>query len=136
MTQQTKQFWKSILNANDTNSSKRLITLIISLHFILASFVILFLVCYVIMYLPKGKVEKDLLVTLGHVLEYDFYIILSGLGFITSEGVVKMFVTKNTPQIPNQYSYGGYSGGYGTYNPPIPSPDEGVPVPPNSNNIP
>jgi len=134
MTRQTKNFWKSILNANDTNSSKRLITLIISLHFILASFVILFLVCYVIMYLPKGKVEKDLLVTLGDVLEYDFYIILAGLGFITSEGVVKMFVTKNTPQMPNQYGYGGY--GMYNPNPPIPNPDEGVPVPPNQNNIP
>jgi len=125
MSPQSKQFWKSILNANDTNSSKRLITLIISLHFILASFVILFLVCYVIMYLPKGKVEKDLLVALGKVLEYDFYIILSGLGFITSEGVVKMFITKNTPAPPmNQYD------GYGSYTPPPPTgpnPEENIP---------
>lgn len=125
-----KTFWKNILDANDPTSSKRLITLIVALHFILASFVILFLVCYVIMYLPKGKVDKDLLTSLGNILEYDFYIILSGLGFITSEGVVKMFVSKNTPQLPpNQY-------GYGMYNPSIPNPDEGVPVPPNPNNIP
>jgi hypothetical protein len=49
------------------------------------------------MYLPKGKVEPVLLDALGKVLEYDFYIILSGLGFITSEGVVKMFISKNKP---------------------------------------
>lgn len=127
MTQQAKSFWKSILNANDTNSSKRLITLIVALHFILASFVILFLVCYVIMYLPKGKVEKDLLVALGNVLEYDFYIILSGLGFITSEGLVKMIVSKNTPP---QQNYGSYNS-YEPYNsmPPIPDP----PTPGESN---
>jgi hypothetical protein len=118
MTRQTKSFWGSILNANDTNSSKRLITLIISLHFILASFVILFLVCYVIMYLPKGKVEKDLLVALGNVLEYDFYIILSGLGFVTSEGLVKMIVSKNTPQPPQYGSYGSYDP-YGPSVPPL-----------------
>lgn len=129
-----KTFWKRILDADDPTSSKRLITLIVALHFILASFVILFLVCYVIMYLPKGKVDKDLLTSLGNILEYDFYIILSGLGFITSEGVVKMFVTKNTPQIPNQYGYGGY--GMYNPNPPIPNPDEGVSVPPDPNNIP
>ena len=79
------------------------------------------------MYLPKGKVEKDLLVALGNVLEYDFYIILSGLGFITSEGVVKMFVTKNTPAPPNPY--GGY--GYSSYTPPPPppgpNPEENIP---------
>jgi hypothetical protein len=125
MSPQTKQFWNSILNADDTNSSKRLITLVVALHFILASFVVLFLVCYVIMYLPKGKVEKDLLVTLGNILEYDFYIILSGLGFITSEGVVKMIVSKNTPTPPNPY--GGY--GYSSYTPPPtgPNPEENIP---------
>jgi len=122
------KFWRSIINAEDPTSSKRLITLLVSLHFIMASFVILFLVCYVVMYLPKGKVEKVLLDSLGKVLEYDFYIILSGLGFITSEGVVKMFVTKNTPPPPpNPY------GGYGTYNPTLEEP--GI-NPTNTDNIP
>jgi len=100
MSQKVKKFWLNILDADNSTSSKRLITLLVALHFILASFVILFLVCYVVMYLPKGKVEKDLLDSLGKVLEYDFYIILSGLGFITSEGIVQMFVTKNTPPPP------------------------------------
>jgi len=116
-----KKFWSSIIDADNTTSSKRLITLLISLHFILASFVILYLVCYVIMYLPKGRVEPVLLDALGKVLEYDFYIILSGLGFITSEGVVKMFVSKNTPPQP----YDPY--GQNRYEPVDPSiipPDE------------
>jgi hypothetical protein len=75
------------------------------------------------MYLPKGRVEPVLLDALGKVLEYDFYIILSGLGFITSEGVVKMFVSKNTP--PPMYDP------YGTnqYTPPV---DPSI-VPPGEN---
>ena len=97
MAKKLKTFWNSLIDADNPTSSKRLITLLISLHFILASFVILYLVCYVIMFLPKGKVEPVLLDALGKVLEYDFYIILSGLGFITSEGVVKMFISKNKP---------------------------------------
>ena len=119
-----KSFWNSIIDADNTTSSKRLITLLISLHFILASFVILYLVCYVIMYLPKGRVEPVLLDALGKVLEYDFYIILSGLGFITSEGVVKMFVSKNTPPAQNNDPYGSY----GSYNNQYPIPDPEPPT--------
>jgi len=91
------KFWSEILDGRKTTSSKRLITLIISAHFVLASFVILFLVLYVIMYLPKGKVEPELLAALKQVLEYDFYIILAGFGFITSEGVVSIIINKNKP---------------------------------------
>ena len=129
MTKKIQSFLSNILNANDPTSSKRLITLLVALHFIMASFVILFLVCYVVMYLPKGKVEKDLLDSLGKVLEYDFYIILSGLRFITSEGVVKMFVSKNTPPQQNNGPYTSYE----PYNsmPPIPDPTT-----PGENNIP
>lgn len=95
-----KKFWSEILDSKRTASSKRLITLIISGHFILASFVILFLVLYVIMYLPKGKVEPELLNALKQVLEYDFYIILAGLGFVTSEGVISIIVNKKS-SLPN-----------------------------------
>jgi hypothetical protein len=99
------KFWSKILDGNDTLSSKRLITLIVAAHFILASFVILFFATYVILYLPKGKVEPELLNALKEVLEYDFYIILSGLGFVTSEGVVSMIMNRNKntqPQNPYQ----------------------------------
>ena len=118
-----KTFWDSIIDSKSTTSSKRVITLLVSLHFILASFVILFLVCYVVMYLPKGKVEPVLLDSLGKVLEYDFYIILSGLGFITSEGVVQMIVSKNTPPIQNNDPYGSY-GSSNQYNIPDPPTQE------------
>jgi hypothetical protein len=105
-------FWSKILNSNDATSSKRLITLVVALHFVISSFVILFLVCYIAMYLPKGRIEKELLVSLSEILEYDFYIIVSGLGFVTGEGIVKMFVSKHTPPNPG-YGYGsGYGYGY------------------------
>lgn len=87
-------FWKSILSSNNTTSSKRLITLIISFHFIIASFSILFIAFYVIFYLPKGKVEPQLLTLLKEVLEYDFYIILSGLGFITVDNMGQILLQK------------------------------------------
>lgn len=87
-------FWKQIISSKDTASSKRLITLIISLHFIVASFAILFIAFYVIFYLPKGKVETELLGLLKEVLEYDFYIILSGLGFITVDSMGSMMLER------------------------------------------
>lgn len=88
-------FWKSVLSSKDTTSSKRLVTLIISLHFILASFAILFIAFYVIFYLPKGRVEVELLNMLKQVLEYDFYIILSGLGFITADNMSQLMLEKS-----------------------------------------
>lgn len=75
-------------------SSKRLVTLIISLHFILASFSILFIAFYVIFYTTKGKVDKDLLEMLKDVLEYDFYIILSGLGFVTVDNIGQIIIER------------------------------------------
>lgn len=91
-----KPFIRKILDSKDTASSKRFITLVIASHFVISSFTILFLVCYVIIALPKGKVNTDLLAALQHILEYDFYIILAGLGIITSEGLVSMIVNKGT----------------------------------------
>ena len=112
-------FWSRILDGNDTFSSKRLITLVVAAHFILSSFVILFFATYVILYLPKGKVELELLNALKQVLEYDFYIILSGLGFVTSEGLVSIIMSKfnkpNQPTDPYQQQY-----------PPYP-PDQNIP---------
>ncbi len=97
------KFWSRILDGNDSLSSKRLITLIVAFQFILSSFVILFFSTYVILYLPKGKVDPALLAALKEVLEYDFYIMLSGLGFVTSEGIVNIVVSKykNSQTIPN-----------------------------------
>lgn len=89
-----KKFIKDIISSTDTASSKRLVTLIIAFHFIIASFVTLFFVFYLIVYIPRGTVNKDLLSMLGKILEYDFFIILAGLGFITAEAMGNIAVEK------------------------------------------
>jgi hypothetical protein len=94
-----KSFLSRVLDSKETASSKRLITLIISLHFVVASFAILFLVCYISLVLPKGIVDMSLLASLEKILQYDFYIILSGLGIITSEGLLSMILNKATSTI-------------------------------------
>ncbi len=88
------KFWKSVLSSKDTASSKRLVTLLTAMHFFLASFTILFIAFYVIFYTTKGKVDTDLLGMLKDVLEYDFYIILSGLGFITADNIGQVMVER------------------------------------------
>jgi hypothetical protein len=93
-----KSYLARILDSNDSASSKRFITLVIAFHFILASFAILFLVCYVVLALPKGKVDPQLMTALETILEYDFYIILAGLGIITSEGLLSILVKRGLPQ--------------------------------------
>lgn len=101
-------FWKSILSSSDDASSKRLVTLIIALHFIIASFVILFIAFYVIFYSTKGRVDKDLLDLLKFVLECDFYIILSGLGFITADMFGKIMVEKFKTKLGSNNYINGY----------------------------
>jgi hypothetical protein len=92
-----KRFLTRILDAKDSISSKRFITLIIASHFVVASFAILFLVCYVTLVLPKGVLDIRLLSSLEKILQYDFYIILSGLGIITSEGLLNIILNKGIP---------------------------------------
>jgi len=88
------KFLKGLLSSESTSSAKRFITLIISLHFIISSFVILFISFYVIFYLPKGRLEPDLITVLKQVLEYDMWIILAGLGFISAENIGQVMVEK------------------------------------------
>lgn len=78
-------FFKQILSSESAQSAKRFVTLIICAHFVIAAFVILFLVCYMVAVVPKGVVNKDLLNLLGEILKDDMYVILSGLGFIGLE---------------------------------------------------
>lgn len=99
-----KEFLNKVLSSEDPTSSKRLVTLIMALHLIIASFVILFIAFYVIFYTTKGKVDIDLLNMLKDVLEYDFYIVLSGLGFITADNTAKLMLerAKVTAGIPEK----------------------------------
>lgn len=97
-------FLKSVLSSNSSESAKRLVTLIMSMHFILTSFVATFFVFYLIIYTPKGAVNKDLLALLTSVLKQDFYVILSGLGFITAENMANILLenTKAKLDKPNE----------------------------------
>jgi hypothetical protein len=104
-----RKFLNSVLSSKDTTSSKRLVTLIISLHFIVASFVILFIAFYVIFYTTKGKVDTDLLGMLKDVLEYDFYIILSGLGFITADNLAQVVLEKTKARVAGNIAVGAPS---------------------------
>lgn len=109
-----KKFLIKILSASDDTSSKRLITLILAFIFILAQFVILFIAFYVIFYTTRGKVDKDLIDLLKTVLEYDFYIILSGLGFITADMFGRMMVEKVRARFGGGHHWGGgFGGGFG-----------------------
>lgn len=99
-----KQYMQDVISPSDTTSSRKFVTLLIAAHFIFASFVVLFFAFYVILWAPKGKTDVDLLNTLKVVLQYDFYIILSGLGFITSSDLVRVMVSKGfnpTPIVQN-----------------------------------
>lgn len=99
-----KSFLQRIIDSKETASSRRFITLVISAHFVIASFAVLFLVCYMTVVLPKGRVDNNLLLVLEKILEYDFYIILSGFGIITSEGLISIIMKKpyTEPPAPQQ----------------------------------
>jgi hypothetical protein len=88
------KFIRELLSSESAASAKRFITLIISLHFIISSFTILFISFYVIFYLPKGRLEPDLIIVLKQVLEYDMWIILAGLGFISAENIGQVMIAK------------------------------------------
>lgn len=91
---QIAKFWSKVLSSSDPTSSKRLITLVLAGIFILAQVAVVFICFYVIFYTTKGAVDKDLLNMLGTVLDYDFYIILSGLGFITADNTIQLLMQR------------------------------------------
>lgn len=77
-------FFSRLLDTKDASSSKRFVTLIIAAHFILASFVILIIFTLLVFRTTKGNLEflKPIIDVFKTILEYDFKIILGGLGFI------------------------------------------------------
>lgn len=103
------RFWQNVLSSSDPTSSKRLITLILAGIFIIAQMAIVYIAFYVIFYTTRGKVDKDLLDTLRAVLEYDFYIILSGLGFITADSLGQMLLEKTKAKIAGNVAVGSPS---------------------------
>lgn len=89
-----KEYLKDVISPSDNTSSRKFITLLISGIFLFAQILITFFCFYLILYKTKGQVDKDLLDTLKDILRYDFYIILSGLGFVTSSDLVRIIVSK------------------------------------------
>lgn len=79
------KFWRGILSSKDTNSSKRLVTLIITALFIVAQAAVIYASMYVLFYIPKGKADPLIMQMLLEILRMDFKIILFGLGFVTVE---------------------------------------------------
>lgn len=100
------KFLKSILSSESTQSAKRLVTLLITAHFLIAAFVILFLVCYMVVVIPKGTVNKDLIDLLAEILKDDMYVILSGLGFIGLENWGQMQLEKARAKIQGNIATG------------------------------
>jgi formate-dependent nitrite reductase membrane component NrfD len=87
--------FKRLINSKDgERSSKRFVTLVIAFHFILASFFILFLFAIVYFKTINGDLEliKAITPTFEKILEYDFYIVIVGLGFITSENFAQVLL--------------------------------------------
>lgn len=80
-----KEYLGRVISSKDESSAKRLVTLLMAGHFIVTSFLVSFFVFYLIIYTPRGSVNKDLLGLLDKVLEQDFWVITAGLGFITAE---------------------------------------------------
>jgi len=93
-----KKFFYELLDSENDRSSKRFITLVAMLHFIVGSFLILGLFTFVAIRPTKGDIEflKIMNDVLKVILEYDFLIIVGGLGFITAENLGKILVKKFT----------------------------------------
>lgn len=99
-------FWRRIINSKDPDSAKRVVTLIMAAHFIATSFIVTFFAFYLIIYTPKGSVNKDLLVLLTTIMEQDFYIILAGLGIIGVENVANIMLEKAKAKVAGNIAVG------------------------------
>lgn len=107
-----KEFWRKIMDGDDQKSSKRFITLIAAGIFFLTCLLILFFTFYLILYVPRGEVNVDLLNELSKTREDLFFIVAGGLSLITVEGLAKILIKKYTK--PGEGGFGGY-GGMGGY---------------------
>ncbi len=87
-------YLKSILSSKDPASAKRLVTLIAAGHFVLTSFLVSFFCFYLILYTPRGAVNKDLLDILDKILDNDVIIITGGLAMIGAENIGAIILEK------------------------------------------
>lgn len=96
----TREYLHKLATVTDTSSLRKFVTLLITGIFLTAQVLIVFFCFYLILYTTKGQVDKDLLKILEVVLQYDFYILLSGLGFITSSDLVRVIVSRGFDPTP------------------------------------
>lgn len=87
-------FLKKVLTASDPASAKRLVTLVVAAHFVLTSFLVSFFAFYLVIYTPRGSVNKDLLDLLAKVLENDIIVITGGLAMIGAENLGQIILEK------------------------------------------
>jgi len=100
-----REFFGRLLDGDDLKSSKRFITLIAAGIFFLVCLLVLFFTFYLVLYVPKGSVNVDLLNELSRTREDLKFIVMGGLGLVGAEGLAKIFVSK--------FKKGGSYSGYG-----------------------
>jgi hypothetical protein len=86
-----KNFIRGLLSGDDERSSRKLITLVISFHFILSSFVLLF-----------TKVSNANAQLFEKIIDYDFFIIVIGMGFITVTDFIKLMLARFNKSIKSE----------------------------------
>lgn len=89
-----RAYLKELLSSESPASSKRFVTLMMAFHLALTSIAATFFCFYLILFTPRGTVNLDLLKFLGDIVYYDVMIVLGGLGFVTAEGVITMFIER------------------------------------------
>lgn len=104
-------FWKKVLSSKDPSSAKRLVTLIMAAHFIVTSFLVSFFAFYLVIYTPRGSVNKDLLELLERILENDIIVILGGLAMIGAENLGNIILEKVKAKVVGNIKVGAPSSG-------------------------
>lgn len=91
-----KKFLLNIIVSDNTVSSKRAITLAAAITLVICSFLIPILLTVVIFTSTKGDLEliKILAATLSDIIEKNFYMVLGGLGMISSVDLAAILKSK------------------------------------------
>jgi hypothetical protein len=87
-------FLNKLLDANDNKSAKRFVTLIVTFIYIVTNIVTLVIAIYAVLHPAKGRVEPVLFDVLKQLIEWDAWIILGGLCFVTLTSMGNAFVEK------------------------------------------
>ena len=91
--------WQRLLDEKDTKSSKRFVTLILTLLYVITSLTILFLCVFIV--IKPSKIDDNLLEILMDMIYWDAIIIIAGLGLVTSTTIGKGFISKIKESKPN-----------------------------------